>query len=409
MPTASPWLAALLAALAAIGPFSIDTYLPAFPAIGAALDASALQVQQTLTAYMATFAFMSLWHGALSDRYGRRAVIIVSMSLFAAASLVCALAQSIAWLWIGRALQGMSAGAGMVVGRAVIRDIYDGAQAQRLMSRVMLIFGLAPAVAPLVGGALLALAGWRSVFVFLTLFGLSLAWMTWRFLPETLPRQARQPLSPLRLARAYWAVFSSLAFILLALAVALNFNGFFVYVLSAPVFIVKHLGLGPLDFGWLFVPAVVGMMGGSWTSGRLAGRWSAPRTIAAGFAVMLAAGLGNVVHAAWLPPALPASVLPVMVYNFGMSLAMPSLTLLALDLFPQRRGMAASCQSFVQVGVNALSAGLVVPLLWANPLTLALGMSIYVALGLLAFVLWSRRAARLTGVGVDATGRGGRS
>lgn len=397
MPAVSPWLAALLAALAAIGPFSIDTYLPAFPAMGEALGATPLQVQQTLTAYMATFAFMSLWHGALSDRYGRRGVIIVSMGLFALASLVCAFAMSIEWLWTGRALQGMSAGAGMVVGRAVIRDLYDGAHAQRLMSRVMLIFGVAPAVAPLVGGALLALAGWRSIFVFLALFGMLLGWMTWRFLPETLTEDARQPLHPVSLARAYFTVFSSLAFVMLALAVALNFNGFFVYVLSAPVFVMQHLGLGPLDFAWLFVPAVLGMMGGAWVSGRVAGQWSPRRTIATGFAVMLAAGLGNVLHAALLPPALPASVLPVAVYTFGMSLAMPSLTLLALDLFPTRRGMAASCQSFLQVGVNALSAGMVVPLLWASPLTLGLGMSLFVALGLSAFLLWSRRYAPAAG------------
>ncbi|THF61982.1 multidrug effflux MFS transporter [Pseudothauera rhizosphaerae] len=388
MPATSPRLAVLLAALAAIGPFSIDAYLPAFPAMGAALGAAPLAVQQTLTAYMATFAFMSLWHGALSDRFGRRDVIIVSLVLFAAASLACAFAPSIEWLWAGRALQGVSAGAGMVVGRAVIRDVYDGAHAQRLMSRVMLIFAVAPAVAPLVGGALLALAGWRAIFFFLALFGAALGWMTWRYLPETLSAEARQPLHPLGLARGYWAVFSSLAFMLLVVAVAFNFNGFFIYVLSAPVFIMEHLGLGELDFAWLFASAVLGMMGGSWLSGRVAGHWSSRRTIAVGFAIMLAAGLGNVVYAALLPPAVPASVLPVGVYTFGMSLAMPSLTLLALDIFPQRRGMAASCQSFVQVGVNALSAGMVVPLLWASPLTLGLGMSLFVALGLAAYLAW---------------------
>lgn len=391
MPAASPWLAALLAALAAIGPFSIDSYLPAFPAMGEELGATPLQVQQTLTAYMATFAFMSLWHGALSDRFGRRGVIIVSMGLFSLASLLCAFVTSIEWLWTGRALQGVSAGAGMVVGRAVIRDLYDGAHAQRLMSRVMLIFGVAPAVAPLVGGALLALAGWRSIFVFLALFGALLGWMTWRYLPETLAPAARQPLNPMYLVRAYGSVFSSMAFVLAALAVALNFNGFFLYVVSAPVFVIEHLGLGPLDFPWLFVPAVSGMMGGAWVSGRVAGRWSPRRTIATGFAVMLAAALINVVHAALLPPALPASVLPVMMYTCGMSLAMPSLTLLALDLFPTRRGMAASCQSFLQMGVNALSAGMVVPLLWASPLTLGLGMSLFVALGLGAVLLALRR------------------
>lgn len=385
-------LAALLAALAAIGPFSIDTYLPAFPAMGVALGATQIEVQQTLTAYMVTFAMMALWHGALSDAFGRRRVIIVSTSLFGAASLLCALATSIEWLWIGRALQGMSAGAGMVVGRAVIRDLYDGARAQRLMSRVMMIFGIAPAVAPIVGGALLMLAGWRSIFLFLAAFAGLLAWMSWRFLPETLPATSRQSMHPGRLLRAYGAVFGSGAFLLLALTLAFNFNGFFVFVLSAPVFVMEHLGLGPGSFGWLFVPAVSGMIGGAWLSGRVAGHWNWQRTIATGFVVMIAAVSLNVVHAAFFVPSLPWSVLPVGIYTFGMALAMPSLTLLALDLFPTRRGLASSCQSFTQVGVNAVTAGVSAPLLWASPLSLAAGASVFVALGLLCFVVWAGRS-----------------
>lgn len=393
--TAAPaGLAALLAALAAIGPFSIDTYLPAFPEMGAALGATQIEIQQTLTAYMLTFAVMALWHGALSDAFGRRRVIIVATSLFGAASLLCAFATSIEWLWAGRALQGMSAGAGMVVGRAVIRDVFDGARAQRLMSRVMMIFGIAPAVAPMVGGALLLAFGWRSIFVFLALFAAVLTWLAWRHLPETLPPEARQSMHPGRLFGAYRSVLGSGAFLLLAFALAFNFNGFFVYVLSAPVFVMEHLGLGPGAFGWLFVPTVAGMMAGSWLSGRVAGRWSGRRSIATGFAVMIVAVSLNVAHAALFAPSLPWSVLPVGIYTFGMALAMPSLTLLVLDLFPARRGLASSCQSFTQVGVNALTAGVSAPLLWASPLTLGAGSSVFVALGLLCFVVWGSREWR---------------
>jgi len=391
MTKAPAGLAALLAALAAIGPFSIDTYLPAFPEIGAALGATQIEVQQTLTAYMTTFAVMALWHGALSDAFGRRRVIIVTISLFGVASLLCACATSIEWLWIGRALQGMSAGSGMVVGRAVIRDVFDGPRAQRLMSRVMMIFGIAPAIAPMVGGALVLAFGWRSIFVFLALFSTLLAWMTWRHLPETLPPEARQSMSPLRLLGAYRSVLGSGAFLLLAFALAFNFNGFFVYVLSAPVFVIEHLGLGPGSFGWLFVPAVAGMMGGSWLSGRVAGRWSGRRSIVTGFAVMIVAVCANLIHAALAVPSLPWSVLPVGIYTFGMSLAMPSLTLFVLDLFPTRRGLASSCQSFTQVGVNAATAGLSAPLLWASPLSLGAGASVFLAAGLLCFAVWAGR------------------
>nr|MBL8457629.1 multidrug effflux MFS transporter [Zoogloeaceae bacterium] len=393
MPASSPRLSFLLAGLAAIGPFAIDTYLPAFHAMAAALSASQLEVQQTLTIYMATFAAMALWHGALSDRFGRRKVIIVATALFALASLVCAAARSIEWLWLGRGLQGLAGGAGMIVGRAVIRDVFDGAQAQRAMSRVMMIFGIAPAVAPMVGGALLALAGWRSIFVFLALFAAVLTWLTWRFLPETLAPEARHSLHPVKLGRAYLKVVASVAFLLLVGATAMNFNGFFIYVLSAPVFLMDHLGLAETQFAWLFIPAVAGLTFGSMLSGRAAGRWSARRTIHAGFAIMLVAAAINIGHASLMAPGLPWSVLPVALYNCGMALAMPSLTLLALDLFPDRRGLASSCQSFAQVGTNAVTAGLVAPLLWGSPLSLAIGMALFMLGGLALFIVWGRRAA----------------
>ncbi|AYH45872.1 multidrug effflux MFS transporter [Azoarcus sp. DN11] len=392
MPASSPWLAFVLAALAAIGPFSIDTYLPAFGAMGEALSAAPLQIQQTLTAYMATFAFMVLWHGALADHFGRRRVLIVGTALFALASLVCALAPSIEWLWAGRALQGMVGGAGMVVGRAVIRDLYEGEHAQRLMSRVMLIFGIAPAIAPMIGGLLLALGGWRTIFFFLAFFGAWLSFLTWRFLPETLAHEHRHPLHPVLLARAYRRVLGSAAFVLLAGAVAFNFNGFFLYVLSAPTFLMKHLGLSAQEFGWMFVPSVLGMTAGSALSGRVAGRWQSRRTIVVGFALMAGAALANVLVASLMPPGLPQSVLPIMLYTFGMALSMPSLTLLALDLFPTHRGLASSCQSFLQVGINSLTAGVLAPVLWYSPLTLAAGMAGFLTLGGIGFVAWCRRA-----------------
>ncbi|QDF99161.1 Bcr/CflA family drug resistance efflux transporter [Azoarcus sp. DD4] len=386
MPSTSPWLAIILAALAAIGPFAIDAYLPAFPAMAAALGATQIEVQQTLTAYMSTFAVMVLWHGALSDRFGRRAVLIASTVIFSVASVLCALAQSIEWLWLGRALQGLCGGAGMVVGRAVVRDVYDGAHAQRLMSRVMTIFAVAPALAPIVGGGLLALAGWRSIFFFLALFGAALTWMCWRYLPETLPREARQPLHPVGLARAYGKVLTHPAFLLIAGAGALNFNAFFIYVLSAPVFVMTHLGLGYGEFGWLFIPTVGGMMLGSVLSGRMAGRWSPRRCIAVGFAIMLAAAAANVLCAVLLPAGLPWSVVPLPLFTFGMALAMPAFSLLALNHFPERRGMVSSCQSFVQVGLNAVTAGLIAPAMWGSVLGLATGMSLFLSLSLMTFL-----------------------
>lgn len=145
-------IATLLASLSALGPFSIDTYLPSFHEIGEKLQATPLEVQQTLSAYLFSFALMTLWHGAISDRFGRRKVILVAVGLFAVASAGCMLATRIEQLWFWRAMQGVTAGAGIVISRAIVRDLFDGAEAQRLMSQITMMFALAPAVAPVIGG-----------------------------------------------------------------------------------------------------------------------------------------------------------------------------------------------------------------------------------------------------------------
>lgn len=374
-------VAVLLAALAALGPFSIDTYLPSFPEMAASLGASPVEIQQTLTAYLGAFAFMTLWHGALSDSFGRRRVILLGLAVYTLASLGCAFATRIEHLWLLRALQGMSAGAGMVVGRAVARDLYEGAEAQKILAHVAVMFALAPAVAPVIGGWLHVAFGWRSVFLFLGLLGALLYLFSWRALPETLTREKRHAFAAAGLAQGYRQVLGNSTFLTWCIAFACMFGGFFIYVLSAPVFLMDHLGRGETEFLWLFGPAMAGMMGGSWLSGRVAGRWSPGTTLVRAFAILGTGSLANLGISLALPPGLPWSVAHLFIYNFGMALAMPTLTLLALDCFPDRRGMAASCQSFIQTGINALFASLLVPLLWGSTLTLALGMAGLAGLG----------------------------
>ena len=377
-------IALLLASLSALGPFSIDTYLPSFPDIAQSLGASPIEVQQTLSAYLFAFAAMTLWHGAISDRFGRRRVILWALLLFGLASAGCLLAENIRQLWFWRAMQGMTAGAGIVISRAIVRDLFDGAAAQRLMSQITMMFALAPAVAPVIGGWLQHAFGWRSIFIFLVLSTAALWFACFKLLPETLPPEKRQTLKPAYLSRTYWKVFSSPRFLLACAALSLNFSGFFIYVLSAPVFLMHHLGLPETAFLWLFGPAMSGLLCGSWVSGRLAGRRSPGFSVALGYAVMLLAAVLNLGISTWMSPGLPWSVLPLFVYTIGMSIAMPSLTLFALDPFPAQRGLAASCQTFFQSGFNGLSAALIAPLLWGSTLTLAAGMGALLCVGLLA-------------------------
>jgi len=389
-------LTLLLGSMAAIGPFSIDTYLPSFPDIGASLGVSQLAVQQTLTAYLVPFSIMTLWHGAISDALGRRRVVLFALAFFALASLGCASARSIEALWLFRALQGITAGTGMVVGRAIIRDLFQGEHAQRLMAHVTVVFAVAPSVAPVVGGQLHAFFGWRSVFVFLSLFAAGLWLWCLLKLPETLDPDQRQTLHPVYLARNYWKVLTNGGFVAACLAISLNFCGFFVYVASAPVFLLRHLKVKETEFLWLFGPATAGMMAGAFLVSRLTGKLTPQQTVRIGFLVMISAAITNVAINLHGPAILPWAVGPLLLQALGMTVAMPSLTLLALDLFPAQRGMAASCQGFIQTATNSLTAGLIAPLVCATPLRLALSQMAFVALGLAATLLYAR-AARCRG------------
>lgn len=383
-------LAIMLAALSMLGPFCVDTYLPAFPQIEVSLRASALQMQQTLSAYMFAFAMMGLWHGPLSDTFGRRKVILVALFIFSLSSIACALATSIEQLWFFRILQGLSSGAGTVIGRAIVRDVYDGPRATKLMSLTTMIFSIAPAIAPIIGGWIISISNWRTIFITISVYTILLLIYCYKALPETLPRHARQPLSPKQTVRNLYDIFSNPKFSLIALSIALNFSGFFLYVASAPAFITRHLHLGPTDFGWLFVPAVSGMFLGSLAANRMAGKIPLSKQVLLGYTLMLLSAASNVAFHIWYPPALPWSVLPLLVYNTGTSILMPAATLIVLDLFPNMRGSAASCQSFTLTMLAALVSGLVAPFLSGAVLYMACGQF---ALALLSLTLW-RRARR---------------
>jgi MFS transporter, DHA1 family, multidrug resistance protein len=382
-------LATLLAGLSMLGPFSIDAYLPAFPRIEASLHASAIEVQQTLTAYMLAFAGMVLWHGALSDAYGRRNVVLTALVVFAIGTFGCAASHSVHYLWVFRILQGVSAGAGVVVGRAIIRDLYSDAPAARLLSMVTMIFSIAPAIAPVLGGWIVTLFDWRAIFLGLFAYSLVLWWICWEHLPETVPPEKRQPFNPRFIAKNYGAIFGSFLFHMKSGVVALNFAGLFLYISAAPVLMPVHLHLGPSQFAWLFIPSVSGIFLGALTANRLAGKMTFSRQIGIGFAFMLAAVTFNVGYHLMLPPALPWTVLPMFFFTFGSSLIAPGATLLALDLFPHIRGTVASCQSFVSTLLGAIVAGVISPALSHSVLALALGQAGF-ALAALACWLVSR-------------------
>lgn len=365
----------ILAALSMLGALSIDAYLPALPAITHVFSVSEATAQQTLTVYLAAFAIMTLFYGTLSDSFGRRPVLLTSMLFYVLSSIGAGLSTSLGMLILFRFLQGLTAGAGSVVGRAIVGDLFVGAEAQRVMSYISVVFGLAPAIAPILGGWLLSSFGWRSVFWFIALFSGLLLILCARELRESLPVEKRHPFHGRSVMQNYLHVCSCLPFMLQAFSIGFSFGGVMMYVGSAPAFVVHILHLHETEYGWLFVPLIGGMSAGSWVAGRWSHSFRPAAMIGAGFIIMAIATVANIAYSALVTPAVPWAVVAPFFYCFGMALATPGMTVRALELFPRHRGLAASLQGFIFMALFALGSGVICPLLFDSALHLAFGVA----------------------------------
>ena len=386
-------LTVILACLGMIGALAIDTYLPSMPAIGVEFDVGPVAVQQTLSVFLFCFAFMMLFYGTLSDSFGRRPVILAALSVYTLASVGAAFAPSFGALLACRALQGLSAGAGSVIGQAIVQDRFAGSQAQKIMSHIMMVFGLAPAIAPVLGGWLHVSFGWRSTFIFLAIFGTALILLCLRLLPESLPREKRQVFHPVTIGRNYLMVLRRPQFVLLSLALGMVFGGLSLYIGAAANFVMEILGLPETAFAWMFIPLIGGMVIGSAWGGKRASRQAPARLMWIGYAVMGLAVVLNVGYNALFPAMVPWAVLPLFVYTFGLAVAMPAIQLTAMGLFPDNRGLAASMVGFIQMMSFALVSGLVAPLLFGSAFKLALGVAVGLVLSFIAWRLSVRSAA----------------
>lgn len=381
----------LLALLSMVAPFSIDTPFPAFGRMAEDLDVTGVQMQWVVTAYMGAFAVMSVFHGPVSDAVGRRPVLLTGLAVYAVASVGAALAPDLTTLLVFRVLQGLSAGGATIVSRIVIRDLFSGPQAQVLMSRVAMIFGLAPALAPMVGGALLRVGDWSWVFWFMAAVGAVLVVAAALVLPESHPPERRTPLRPTELVGGLGAVFRTAAFHRVAWSGTLLFGAQFLYIGGAAIFVGEVLGLGELDYWVLFVPMIVAMTVGSWISGRAAGRISGRRLVSIGYTVALAgAALGVAVTASPVGDRAPWAVVGCVGVALGSAMAYPTLQLMALDLFPERRGAVMSGSTFTTLLFNATVAVALAPLLVTSTLAFAVASAVFVVLGQLC---WSWHCA----------------
>jgi DHA1 family bicyclomycin/chloramphenicol resistance-like MFS transporter len=372
----------ILASLTALAPFAIDTYLPAFEVMENDLATNSNFIQQTLTFYLVPYTIMTIFHGAISDSIGRIKTIKYGMSLFILGSIGCVFATSIEMLWISRLIQGVGAGAGNVVARAMVRDLYSGATAQKVMATIQIIFGIAPAIAPMVGGLLLGIS-WQAIFIFLIIYSVLITIFSVNFLPETISKQNQLPFNFESVLNRYRDLLNDKNYIFLILAVSFNFSAFFLYVLSSPIFLMQHLNLSSSQFGYLFIPTVTGMILGSFISKKTAGIISPAKMLKIAYLWMLSITSINLIFCLFFPSIIFMNIGLIALYNIGMAAAMPLISIKALDCFPKARGTAASGQAFSQMLVSSVVAGLVIPLIWGSLATLAVGMLVIFSLGLI--------------------------
>jgi len=375
----------IVAFVSMIGPFSIDTYLPSFPSIETELTVSRAQLTLSIAFYLMATAISSLFWGPLSDRVGRKKIILGSLLLYSIASLSCAMVSGFHELLILRVLQGAAASGGVVAGRAMVRDIYDSRNSQRVMAYVLMLFALAPAIAPVIGGWLHKLFGWRSVFYFLFLYGtVMFAFSAFTF-KETLHKSKIQSFHPLHVLGIYIQTLLHLRFLAIVAALATSFGGFFVYIAGSPTLLLDLLKLEGTDFWIQFLPMTTGIIIGSLISGKLIRHWSSVKIINLAFLIMLVGAVINISQAYLTVQNTFWVITPIVIYAFGVALSMPGLVVLALDCFPDNKGAAAAMQSFMQIMASGLVAGVMLPWLTQSITSYAISQMVLLLIGI---VFW---------------------
>jgi DHA1 family bicyclomycin/chloramphenicol resistance-like MFS transporter len=362
----------LLALMTAMGPISTDLYVPALPQLAVDLETTPARVQWTLSAYLMGFAIGQLFYGPLSDKYGRKPLLLIGFAAYLAGTLASALAMSIETLTAARFLQGIGGAGPIVVARAIVRDMYEGARAGRELSLMSTIMGIAPIASPVLGGLLVVGFGWRaSFFAMFALIG-PIAFIAFLFLPETLRRRQSGPISPLAIGRSFAVVARNPAWRAYASIMTFSHTGLFTFLAASPFVLQQVYGLTPIEFGAAFSACSVAFVSGAWYGSRLVTRLGIDRVIGVGVACLFVGGVAQVAGFLLFPREVFALFLPELLYFFGIGLTLPQSIAGALSPFPERAGAATSLQGFAQMTFSATAGLVVVALLSNSALPLAL-------------------------------------
>jgi MFS transporter, DHA1 family, multidrug resistance protein len=378
-------LTLLLAMLTALGPLSMDMYLPSLPDIAHVLVAPTARTQLTVSSYLIGFAVGQVIYGPLSDRHGRRPVLLAAVALYLASTLACAAAQSVDLLIAARFLQGFGGSGAIVLARAVVRDLYSGVRAARELSLMGSISAFAPIVAPMIGGVLQTAFGWRASFVCMSIGAIIAVLVAARLLPETLRQRSGEPVSLFSMVRGYGSVLRHRGFLIYLGIITISYAGLFAWISGASVVLQGVYGLSAVTFGFTFALGAAGYMVGATIAARLVVRLGLDRTIGVGVIVLAAGGLAlAAVVAAGIPGIWLVAAMAL--YLAGLGLAMPQAMAGALTPFPDRAGTAASLMGLVQQAVAAVVAAVIGAYLGRSawPVT-----GVVLAMSCLTFLLWA--------------------
>ncbi|MCB1699484.1 MAG: multidrug effflux MFS transporter [Pseudomonadales bacterium] len=352
----SPWLLALLAALVALGPLSVDMYLPAMPTMMRAFDTDISHMHLTLSSYLTGFALFHLACGPLADRYGRKPILLGGTLLFVLACAGCSQSSTVEEMLLFRFLQGIGACVGPTLARAVTRDVFGPTGAARALSLIAMLMALAPAVAPTLGGVLLLVLPWPSVFMFLGGYGVLMIFLIQVFLSESLPEV--QSLHPRAILRNFGELLVDPFFLTVTFCSGLIYAGLLVYLASSSFVYIDMLGVAPQYFGLIFLGSVVGYMAGSALSARLSKRQDSERIMRLGVILAICASCLLLLCSSIWPASILALMLPMMIYSIAMGLVLPHSMAIALRPFPHIAGTASALLGFIQMSLSAGTSAL---------------------------------------------------
>ncbi len=391
----SKWhLIILVSLMTMIGPFSIDTYLPAFESMENDLAVSRALMTKTLGAYLMAFGASTLFWGAITDWIGRKPVMVISLASYFISSAACALASDYDQLLVLRIFQGLGVSGALIAGRAMVRDVLDTQEAQQAMAYVMILFSVAPALAPIIGGWLHDFFGWRSIFWFLAIYGIATTVYAMIVAHESLPKVKRNSIHFKKVMRVYINTLQNLRYLRLVFILTLAFASFFIYIAGAPTLLFDVLGLEANSFHVLFVPMVLGIMLGAVVSNHLIQYVSSKQILNIFLSLMLAISLLNWGLNYLMELSIVRVIAPLALYSFALSSIMPILTIEIINCFPNNRGSATAMQSFIQMVSNGIVASVIVTLLGTvlNNFIIAQMILIMIAISLWLFELWINKA-----------------